>query len=105
MMKSIGASGWRRHGMRNGWFSGGRQEEAMLHAQPSTLQHVLLVEDDRDLRATLALLLSEAGYQVHLASSLDEAHIQVERRSFALVLVGIYIDYAQHQLARLRELR
>ncbi|MGV8235053.1 PAS domain-containing protein, partial [Pseudomonas aeruginosa] len=41
--------------------------------------HVLLVDDDRMVRYTTALLLGDIGYQVSEAASADEALGEVER--------------------------
>jgi two-component system, chemotaxis family, chemotaxis protein CheY len=51
--------------------------------------HVLIVEDDADLRELLARLLSEEGYQVRVAANGAEALRAVERTMPALILLDM----------------
>jgi len=50
---------------------------------------VLLVEDDRELRATLRDALAVEGYQVHTAASLSEAHALLNHSDIDLVVLDL----------------
>lgn len=68
--------------------------------------HLLVVEDDQETRAILLDLLSEEGYAVTGAVSLDEALSQVNTQVFDLILADV-IGWTEHAplgaVERLRE--
>ena len=54
---------------------------------------VLLVEDDESLQTILEIALSEAGYQVELASNGDEALMRLENVQPDLVISDVMMPY------------
>lgn len=52
-------------------------------------EHILVVDDEANIRLTLQALLSRAGYQVDIAASGEEALEQLAQRSFDLLLVDL----------------
>lgn len=56
-----------------------------------SLDRVLLVEDDENLRHALADNLGEAGFSVQVADSLANAHAQIERLEFDLVVLDLML--------------
>jgi CheY-like chemotaxis protein len=54
-------------------------------------QRILVVEPNADLRETLSLLLSEFGYAVEQAASLDGALALVDRESFDLIVSDLLV--------------
>jgi DNA-binding response OmpR family regulator len=52
---------------------------------------ILIVEPDVSLQALLCETLSEEGYAVSLASSLEKAPAQLEKETFALVLANVFV--------------
>jgi DNA-binding response OmpR family regulator len=63
---------------------------------------LLLVEDEPDLRALLAISLQRAGYTVDTASTAAEAQELMHTQSYAMVIVdwGNGIDLADDALQR-----
>jgi CheY-like chemotaxis protein len=66
---------------------------------------LLLIEADRNLQALFTALLADEGYNLVLASSLEEAMEQVEKQAFALVLAEVFPGAASLDLLRARALR
>lgn len=66
---------------------------------------VLLVEDDTDLRATTELALTDQGYDVTSAASLDEALGHVDRATFWLILTDLFAVSGANPLQSVEELR
>ena len=73
----------------------------------STPHHILLVDDDRLVIATLSLGLSQAGYRVSTAESAEEAEVLLasgERPDLAIVDIrmpgqdGLYLARRLHEL-------
>lgn len=56
-------------------------------SMPATSQQVLIVEDDNEIRATLAFLLRDAGYTVHEASDGKPALERLRRSRERLVVL------------------
>lgn len=52
--------------------------------------HLLIVEDDLDIRETLVSLLSDEGYAVQAAASQEEAFALIDRQTFALILTDLF---------------
>jgi two-component system, NtrC family, response regulator AtoC len=50
---------------------------------------LLIVEDDRDLRESLQLVLAAEGYEAHCAAGADEALALIDRISFEVVLCDL----------------
>ena len=57
-------------------------------------EHLLVLEPDESLQDFLSDLLSEEGYQVSVAASLEEGLACVERQSFALILADLFVGHA-----------
>ncbi len=53
-------------------------------AQP---EHILVVDDEANIRLTLSTLLRRVGYEVHTAESGREAVALLEQHAFDLLLV------------------
>lgn len=70
-----------------------------------SLPHLLVVEDDQETRAVLLDLLSEEGYLVTGAVSLDEALAQVNTQVFDLILTDVISWTAQAPLQAVERLR
>ncbi|MBE2271538.1 MAG: response regulator [Anaerolinea sp.] len=74
-----------------------------------TLRRILIVEDDSDLRDSLAGVLKDYGYTVSTAASRDEALKTVAAARFHLVLLDVRLDESditnEDGLLLLRELR
>jgi len=68
------------------------------------LERVLVVDDDDDVRRTIADLLSGRGYQILGVSSLYQAREALQREAFDLVLCDLRLDDGSG-LELLRELR
>ena len=67
--------------------------------------HVLVVEDDLELRDLLTLLLREEGYLVTSASALEQAMGLLETRTFHFILSGIFRQAPGDFLASIEPLR
>lgn len=68
---------------------------------------LLVVEDDEATHAILLDVLTEEGYAVASATSLDEALAQINRQVFDLILTDVIawtLDAPLHSLERLRDL-
>lgn len=59
---------------------------------------LLIVEDDPDMRETLAMALGEEDYDVELASTLESALSLVDRYTFELILTDLFATNAQDPL-------
>ncbi len=53
--------------------------------------HVLVVEDNEELRNLYTRTLRRSGYQVHTAATLQEARDSLSQRDFAIVLCDIHM--------------
>lgn len=71
----------------------------------SVRPHVLVVEDDLELRDLLTLLLREEGYLVTSASSLEQAMALLETRTFHFILSGVFRQAPGDPLASVEPLR
>ena len=69
-----------------------------------SVAHVLLVDDDSNLLMIVSDRLTNAGYRISQASNLREALELLERESFHLVLLDIYLP-DQNGLEGLRKIR
>ena len=56
-------------------------------------KHILVVDDDRDLVASVQTFLQARGYDVETANSGAEARERLERRRPDLVVLDIMMDY------------
>lgn len=54
---------------------------------------ILLVEDDDDLRATLAQRLKGEGYRVEMAVDGEDGFDRVRRSSFDLIILDVMLPY------------
>jgi DNA-binding NtrC family response regulator len=66
---------------------------------------LLLIEDDPGLRSLFTELLTEEGYNLVFAGSLEESFRCVEEQSFALVLADVFLGPDSPDLARAHALR
>lgn len=57
---------------------------------PSRAPHLLVVEDDADIRDILGAILREEGYEVSLAASPQEAMLLLEEQVFHFVLTDLF---------------
>jgi CheY-like chemotaxis protein len=67
--------------------------------------HLLVAEDDEELNTVLLDLLTEEGYAVTSAASLDEALAQVSTRVFDLILTDILVWNQHAPLQGVEQLR
>src|ERR1051326_7886245 len=67
----------------------------VVSAQPL---RVLIVEDDRDTRDILEAVLSEEGYAVTLAASLQEALAILDEQVFHFILTDLFADALERSL-------
>ena len=58
-------------------------------ASNKTTSHVLVVDDEPDLRTLYELTLLREGYQVETASCLSEARVHLERSQFDAVITDM----------------
>jgi DNA-binding NtrC family response regulator len=65
---------------------------------------ILLVDDEENLRRTLAIILNRAGYEVETAATVKEAHQCLEHASFNLTFLDLKLPDA-NGLTLLPELR
>ncbi len=65
---------------------------------------ILLVDDEENLRRTLAMILMRAGYQVETAANIKEAQVFLDNSSFRLVFLDLKLPDA-NGLTLLPELR
>ena len=65
---------------------------------------ILLVDDEENLRRTLAMILKREGYQVNTAATVKEAREQLENNTFNLVFLDLKLPDASG-LTLLPELR
>ena len=68
------------------------------------MQRILVVEDEADLRYSIKESLSMAGYEVEAVGSVNEAHAQLEQKTFELVLTDMNL-IGENGLTLVRELR
>lgn len=61
----------------------------MLSEQETRLP-VLVVDDDADIRESLALVFDEAGYRPVCAAALDEALALIDTATFALIVTDVF---------------
>lgn len=71
----------------------------------SVRPHVLVVEDDLELRDLLTLLLREEGYLVTSASALEQAMALLETRTFHFILSGVFRQAPGDPLTSVEPLR
>lgn len=73
------------------WGAGARNALGDVVADGSARKaHLLIVEDNIDIRETLELVLSEQGYDVSTASDQSQAFALLEAQVFDLVLTDLY---------------
>src|SRR5690348_8000863 len=72
---------------------------------PFPTPQLLIVEDDRALRAILQQVLFEQGYAATAAASLEEALRLVHRQPFDLILTELFTPSDQETVATLLPLR
>src|SRR5262249_13878083 len=61
----------------------------MTDAPSQTLEPVLLVDDEKNIRRTLRMVLEGEGHVVHEAGTIAEAHAVLERDPVDLVLLDV----------------
>jgi len=66
---------------------------------------LLIAEGDQSLRSLFTDLLTEEGYELVFASSLEDAARLVDEQAFALVMVDLFVGRASLDLTRVRALR
>jgi DNA-binding NtrC family response regulator len=66
--------------------------------------HILVVDDERNIRNNLCMVLEAEGYKVHTASNGDEALLRVKESRYDIVLVDIQMP-KMNGLELLRYLR
>ncbi len=54
-------------------------------------KHILLVEDDKDVRAHIAVVIELLGYEVHLAGDVNEARKRFHERKVDLVISDLWM--------------
>lgn len=52
-------------------------------------QHILIVDDDAHILASLQMLLSMEGYQVTLCSAVEQVPVQLSQHDFDLILMDM----------------
>lgn len=74
---------------------------------PSSLTrpHVLVVEDEIDLREVIGAAISDAGYDITLAASPNEALALLETSTFDLILTDLFATQPRDQLGSIARLR
>lgn len=65
---------------------------------------LLVVEEDRDIQEALCMLLTDAGYDVAVASSLTEALADIDAATFQLILADSFTHRPQDMLSSLQVL-
>jgi two-component system, NtrC family, nitrogen regulation response regulator NtrX len=55
---------------------------------------VMVIEDDADLRAVLAAVLTDAGYQTHLLATGADAVAVIRQRAPQLVILDLWLEDA-----------
>jgi len=60
--------------------------------QKESRGHLLLVDDDRNILDSMASWLHELGYQIDVASNVDDAIGQIDRHNYDLVLTDFNLD-------------
>src|SRR5579872_2284576 len=81
------------------------EEKAALHPFASPSPCLLLVEADAGWQTFLKLALSEEGYALQVASSLEHALAQASMQTFDLVLVHLPDDSPRQLLKTMKSLR
>ncbi len=66
---------------------------------------LLVVTADDELRALFAEMLTEEGYQAHVAASLEESLQRANEQAFALVLADLFVGRSPHDFTAARILR
>lgn len=69
------------------------------------MPHILLVEDDRDVRETLVSLLHDEGYQTAETSTLDDAFALLDSTTFDLIMTDLLNHDQERPLASVLLLR
>jgi CheY-like chemotaxis protein/ketosteroid isomerase-like protein len=73
---------------------------------PTTEQaRLLIVEDDHDIRETIAMVLDEEGYTASFAVSLEDGLALVDAVAFQLILTDLFATSGQDPLASVEALR
>lgn len=76
-----------------------------MHARALTQPRLLLVEPDAELREILSDLLSEEGYELQSATTLQEALALLDRQPFVLVLADLFAGVSKHAFTQAQILR
>jgi CheY-like chemotaxis protein len=58
------------------------------------VQNILLIDDDLDYRETIGAWLSDAGYEVQIAESTDEAFQALLKDPFDLIICDLHLPFA-----------
>ena len=77
-------------------FTGGQIREVVRQAvqEPTLARRILILEDEDDLRRIYSRALRHAGYDVHEATTLQEARDLLAQYAFDVLLAGKDIDAA-----------
>lgn len=81
-----------RHAGGGGRRSGARKQRSAVQARSPS---VLVVDDDQDVRSTLAAILLESGYRVDLASNGREALAAARAGDFDIILIDIVMPVGE----------
>jgi len=71
-----------------------RLSERMQSGRPAPRKRLLFVDDEPGIRATLPLILRKYGFEVTVASSVQEALGHIEKHDFDLLLCDLNIEAA-----------
>jgi DNA-binding response OmpR family regulator len=71
-----------------------RLSERMQTGRPAPRKRLLFVDDEPGIRATLPLILRRYGFEVTVASSVEEALEHIEKKNFDLLLCDLNIETA-----------
>jgi DNA-binding response OmpR family regulator len=63
----------------------------MFMAPASSAQHILIIEDDKDIQEALQLLLTGRGYSVSMAAKPDEMEACLAKQRPDLLLLDIWV--------------
>ena len=61
----------------------------MTDAAPQTLEPILIIDDEKNIRRTLRMVLEGEGHVVHEAGSIAEASAVLERDPIDLILLDV----------------
>lgn len=76
-----------------------------MHTKSEGVPLLLLIEEDPGLQRLFTDFLTEEGYDLVCAASLEKGFRRVEEQTFALVLVDVFLGPASTELARAQALR